>query len=81
MTRAYPEPQDVGAVIPAHLVQDPFRRGFHHAIRGRQTTEVEQPRLSFREGFRAGRLYLRELRRRRGIVSFPLQGRVRFKLH
>lgn len=81
MDCSYPEPRDVGISIPSHLIQERFRRGFRHAICGGQITEVEQLRLSFREGFRAGKLYLRQLRRRRGIVNFPLQGKVRFRLH
>lgn len=75
----YPEPQDIGIPIPRTLIKDRFRSGFRHALKGGQLDRVEYFRLSFREGFRAGKLYLRELRRSQGIVNFPLQGKMRFR--
>ncbi len=81
MQTIYPEPQDIGIVIPSHLRTDRFCKGFRHALEGMQITEVKQLRLSFREGYRAGKLYLRELRRTSGVVNFPVQGRIRFKAH
>ncbi len=75
----YPEPQDIGIPIPRTLIKDRFRSGFRHALKGGQLNRVEYFRLSFREGFRAGKLYLRELRRSQGIVNFPLQGKMRFR--
>jgi hypothetical protein len=36
-------------------------------------------RLSFREGYRAAKMYLRELRRTRGILEFPARWRVRLR--
>ena len=79
MSYACPEPQDVGIVISWHMIEQRFRASFRHAMHGGQIREREQLRMSFREGFRAGKLYLRELRRMRGIVSFPLQGKVKIK--
>ena len=81
MQTIYPEPQDLGITIPSHLRTDRFCNGFRHALEGGQITEVKQLRLSFREGYRAGKLYLRDLRRASGIVSFPVQGRIRFTAH
>lgn len=81
MRSIYPEPQDVGIKIPAHLMEDRFRSGFEHALKGGQITQVKQLRLSFREGYRAGKLYLRDLRRAQGIVQFPMQGRIKFRAH
>lgn len=81
MRHIYPEPEDVGITIPPHLKKDRFHSGFLHALRGGTITEVKQLQLSFREGFRAGKLYLRAERKRRGIVNFPLQGRIRFTAH
>lgn len=78
MQHTYPEPQDVGINIPTHLRTDRFCNGFKHALKGGQITEVKQLRLSFREGYRAGKLYLRDLRKAMGIVNFPIQGRIRF---
>ena len=79
MKHSYPDPRDVGIKIPPHLIKQRFRGGFLHALKGRQITQVEQLRLSFREGYRAGKLYLREERRKRGILHFPMQGKVVFK--
>jgi len=74
-----PTPEDIGLRIPRHLMEDRFREGFHHALSGGQINRVEQLRLSFREGFRAGKLYLKELRRQRGIIEFPLMGKIRMR--
>lgn len=79
MRYTYPEPTDVGIQIPPHLVATRFHCGFLHALKGGQLTQIEQMRLSFREGYRAGKLYLRELRRTRGIETFPLQGRIKVR--
>ena len=73
----YPTPQDLGLRIPATLRRDRFCRGFDHALRGGQLDQVEYFRLSFRMGFRAAKLFLREERRRRGILEYPLRRRVR----
>lgn len=79
MRTVYPEPQDVGVEIPAHLIPARFRSGFLHALKGGQITSAEHLRKSFRFGFRAGKLLCRELRRRSGVVNFPVQGRLRFR--
>jgi hypothetical protein len=76
----YPKLEDIGVKIPRHLIKDRFRSGFEHALRGGQISRVEHLRLSFREGFRAGKLYLQEVRRQRGILTFPMRGRIRLKL-
>ena len=75
-----PTPHDIGLRIPPHLMAERFSRGFHHALTGGQITNVEQLRLSFLEGYRAGKLYLKEVRRRRGIVEFPVTGRIRTRV-
>ena len=77
MEYSYPEPQDVGITIPKHLMRDRFCAGFRHALQGENLLKREHLRLSFREGFRAGKLYLREVRRTRGILNFPRLGRIR----
>jgi len=75
----YPSPAEVGIIIPTHLREDRFCQGFGHALRGGQITQVEQLKLSFREGYRCGKLYLRDLRRSQGIVDFPMRARVRMR--
>ncbi len=76
----YPEPQAVGIRIPPHVKQDRFCAGFRHGLKGGQLDKVEYMRLSFREGYRVAKLYLRELRRSRGILEFPARWRVRTRV-
>lgn len=76
----YPKPEQVGISIPPHLMPERFRHGFEHGLRGGQLHRVEYLRLSFREGFRAAKLLLREIRRERGVIPFPLQGRIRLRV-
>ena len=77
MAYRYPAPSDVGIRIPRCLIEARFKQGFRHALEGGQIRTVEQLRLSFREGFRAGKCYARDLRRARGILDFPMNARVR----
>lgn len=80
-TYLYPTPQEAGIKIPRNLIKQRFCAGFLHALKGGHLTEVENFRLSFREGFRAAKLYLREVRRSRGILEFPMKGKVCFRNH
>jgi hypothetical protein len=75
----YPTPEDVGLKIPRTLRRDRFCKGFDHALRGGQLDQVDYFRLSFRLGFRSAKLYLREVRRHRGILEFPMPRRWRLK--
>jgi hypothetical protein len=61
-------------------LKDRYQAGFTHAMRGGQLDKIEYFRLSFREGFRAAKLQMRALRRKQGIVDFPLQGRMKVKV-
>ena len=81
MDNIYPTPKQAGIRIPSHLIKDRFCAGFQHGLKGGQLHEVEYLRLSFREGFRAAKLYLRQVRRSRGVVEFPVRWRVRTKAH
>ena len=76
MPSPVPTPEDLGISIPRKLRAPRFCAGFEHAMRGGHLTDPEYFRLSFRLGFRAAKLCLREIRRRRGILEFPLRGRV-----
>jgi len=71
-------PQEVGVPVPVRLNIERYDRGFQHAVSGGHITAVEHLRQSFREGFRAGKLYCRALRRARGIVDFPMRAKIRF---
>lgn len=75
----YPEPEEVGIRIPPNLIKERFCAGFRHGLKGGQLDRVEFMKQSFREGFRASRLYLRALRRSRGILEFPARWRVRMR--
>lgn len=79
MACVYPKPQDVGIPIPATLRPERFCAGFAHGLHGGQLDHVEYFRLSFRMGFRSAKLYLREVRRRHGIIEFPVHGRMRMR--
>jgi hypothetical protein len=79
MENVYPQPQEVGVRIPPHVKRDRFCAGFRHGLEGGQLDRVEYMRLSFREGFRAAKLYLRALRRSRGILDFPARWKVRIQ--
>lgn len=79
MSYFYPKPQDVGIEVPVFLRQDRFCAGFEHALKGGQLSKVEYLRRSFRLGYRAAKLYGRELRRQQGILCFPIQHRFRVR--
>lgn len=81
MDRTYPTPRELGLRIPPRLREDRYCAGFAHALRGGQLDRVECLRLSFREGYRAAKLYLKLVRRRRGVPAFPVQGRMRLRAH
>lgn len=74
----YPTPGEIGLQIPPHLIADRFSAGFDHGLKGGQLDHIEYFRRSFRLGFRAAKLYLREVRRQRGILQFPMRYRVRW---
>ncbi|MBI3563389.1 MAG: hypothetical protein HY080_16920 [Gammaproteobacteria bacterium] len=75
----YPSPEEVGVRVPTHLKQQDFYRGFEWALRGKQITQAEHLRLSFRSGYRAGKLYLNQLRRAQGIIPFPMKAQLRLR--
>jgi hypothetical protein len=79
MPISYPNPQELGFKIPPTLHADRFSRGFDHALRGGHLDNGEYFRLSFRMGYRTAKHYLRELRRRRGILDFPMRAHFRQK--
>lgn len=81
MRHRYPSPHEAGVKIPAYLIEDRFRAGFGHGLRGGQLDHVEYFRRSFRLGFRAAKLYLREVRRSRGVLHFPGPYRLRLRSH
>jgi len=79
MKTIYPTPREVGIHRP-HVIKELFNAGFEHAMRGGNITETKHLKLSFREGFRAAKLHIREIRKQQGIQNFPLQGRILTKV-
>ena len=71
-----PEPE---IVAPLSLRRDRYEAGFAHALKGGQLDRIEYFKLSFREGYRAAKLYLRSLRRKEGIIEFPMKGKLKVK--
>ena len=72
------KPYEMGINWGRRFRKDRYQAGFDHALKGGQLDHVEYLRLSFRAGFRAAKLYARELRRRHGVLDFPM--RSKFKL-
>ncbi len=79
MTYDYPNPLELALKIPPRLRAARFSRGFEYALRGGHLDNVGYFRLSSRVGYRTAKRYLREIRRRRGILDFPLRARFRQK--
>ena len=79
MRYTLPTPKDAGLKIPPDLREDRFCAGFEHALKGGQLSSAECFRRSFRLGYRAAKLYLRELHKQQGILSFPIQGRLKIR--
>ena len=80
MPPQFPSLEELGIRIPTHLKHERFTCGFNHALKGGQLDQIEYFRLSFREGYRVGKLYLRAVRRARGILEFPMKAKVRFRV-
>jgi hypothetical protein len=76
-THRYPTPGEIGIRIPRDLVVDRFYAGFDHGLKGGHLDRIEYFRRSFRIGYRASKFYLREVRRRRGVLQFPARYRFR----
>lgn len=69
--------EDFELSIPNDIVEERYRAGFQHGLTGGQLDRPIYLQKSFRLGYRAAKLYIKELRRRNGIVTFPVQGRLR----
>ncbi len=77
MSYRYPTPNESGTRIPPYLVADRFSAGFEHALKGGHLDHVEYFRRSFRLRFRAAKLYIRKVRRQRGLLELPTRYRIR----
>lgn len=80
MAPQFPSLKELGIRIPVHLKQERFTCGFNHALKGGQLDQLDYFRLSFREGYRVGKLYLRAVRHARGILEFPMKAKVHFRV-
>lgn len=63
-----PTPTEVGFDNKAIPNKAKYDAGFEHALKGAPLRDFQ---YSFRMGFRAGKLFLKEERKRRGIIDFP----------
>lgn len=68
-----PHASEVGLHIPTHVDKKLFEQGFS---RGMQSNTLTIFKASYRAGFRAAKLTLRELRRQQGIVDFPVRAKM-----
>jgi len=73
MKKILPRPKIVDVVIPKGVDSEMYQAGFEHSVTGGQITKREHLKASFRLGFRNGRLYLKELRKKKGILEFPIK--------
>ncbi len=80
MDSIYPTPTEVGIYPPKRLIKKLFNECFEHAMQGNHITEIKHLKLSFRQGYRSAKLYLREVRKQRGNHSLPLQGKIIFRV-
>ncbi len=80
MKNSHLAPEEVGVKVPRSYKKKVFEAGFEHGIKGGNLDQIKYFKLSFREGFRAAKLYLRALRKQQGVVNFPMQGRFKFKV-
>ena len=65
--------------VPSTLRNDLYQAGYAHAMRGGQLNKIEYFKLSFREGFRAAKLQMRHMRRKGGIIDFPMHGKMKIR--
>ncbi len=79
MRHTLPTPEDAGVKIPPDLRGGRFCAGFDHALKGGQLSSAECLQRSFRLGYRAAKLYLRQLHKQQGTLSFPIQGRLKIR--
>lgn len=56
--------------------KDLFEKGYQHGLTSNKLVDF---RLSFMLGFRKAKLELIEIRKKQGIVNFPLQGKIQIK--
>ena len=60
-----PSPEEMGISIPVNLNPESYMAGFQHGLTS-NTLTAGQMKLSFRMGFRAAKLYLREAAKKAG---------------
>ena len=71
--------EDAGVKLTPDLTEDRLCAEDEHALKGGQLSGAECFRRSFRLGYRAAKLYVRQLHKQQGILSFPIQGRLKIR--
>lgn len=72
--------KEVTVVVPAYVIEELYIAGYEHSMRGGNLTKREHFKASFRLGFRTAKLELKEIRRRRGIIDFPMNAKVKMTI-
>jgi len=75
-----PTPMEVGLTVPKSFNKELFEAGFQHGLVSNRLDKIEQFKASFREGFRAAKLYLRAYYKDNNISVIPMKARMKFKV-
>lgn len=73
-----PTPSEVGVVVPMHVDMNLYNEGFQHGLVSNKLLKREHLKASFREGFRAAKLYIRQQYQNKNINVLPLKARLKF---
>lgn len=79
MVQQIPTATELGITIPKNIIEEQFSLGFRHSLLGGQICASHHLRRSFRFGYRAAALYLREHQRQLGVLDFPIQRKIRIR--
>jgi len=71
------KPEEVRIQIPKSVNRQLYEAGFEH---GMKSNNLSIFKASYSAGFRAAKLYLKELREQQGVVHFPFKGKINFKV-
>lgn len=73
-----PTPKEVGITTPNVINKERYEEGFQHGLISNKLLKPEHLRASFREGFRAAKLYLKQLYKDRNVTVMPTKARMKF---
>lgn len=73
-----PTPKEIGVTIPKSHNKEMFEEGFQHGLVSNKLLEHKHLKASFREGFRAAKLYLREMYKSKNVTVMSMKARIKF---